>query len=297
MKESKAKGIGFVVASAAFFGIMPSFVVAANLGGANSISVTFYRYLFSLPFVYGYLKFRGIDLRISKHEFWKILLITVFGFGGTTILLFTSYTFIPSGMATTIHYVYPVLIIMANVIFLKERMNKTKLACALLCLVAMALFNQGSGSFNIAGIVLAFSSGVTYCFYSIYYEKSSLSQMNGLKFLLYANALTALLSLCMAMGTHSLSTSLTPVAWGCILFLAIGATFMGSFFYQRGVLEIGAQSAGILSTLEPIVSIIVGAIIYRERIGLMGIVGSALILTAAVVVARMKPDEENSADN
>ena len=292
MKESKAKGIGFVVASAAFFGIMPSFVVAANLGGANSISVIFYRFLFSLPFVYGYLKLRRIDLRISKHEFRQILLITIFGFGGTTVLLFTSYTFIPSGMATTIHYVYPVLIILANVIFLKARMNKTKLACAVLCLAAMALFNQGSASFNIVGIMLALSSGVTYCFYSIYYEKSSLSEMNGLKFLLYANAITALLAFAMAMGTHSLSTSLTPAAWGCILFLAIGATFAGSFFYQRGVLEIGAQNAAILSTLEPIVSIIVGAVVYHERIGATGIISSVLILTAAVVVAKIKTEDE-----
>ena len=117
--------------------------------------------------------------------------------------------------------------------------------------------------------------------------------MNGLKFLLYANAITALLAFAMAMGTHSLSTSLTPAAWICIVVLAIGATFVGSFFYQKGVLAVGAQSAGILSTIEPIVSIIVGAMLFDERIGITGIIGSVLILTAAVIVAIIDSKDEN----
>lgn len=287
MKESKAKGIGYVVGSAAYFGIMPSFVVGANLGGANSISVIFFRFLISLPFIYAYLRHKGIGLRISLQEFWQILLITVFGFGGTTILLFSSYAFIPSGMATTIHYIYPVLIIVANVVFLKAPMNKVKLICAVLCVVAMGLFNQGSADFNLVGILLAFGSGMTYAFYSIYYEKSSLREMNGLKFLFYANGLTALVALGMALGTDSLVVHMSPVSWVCILALATGATFAGSFLYQKGVLAIGAQSASILSTLEPIVSIVVGTILYHENIGALGIVGTVLILFSAVAVAKM----------
>ena len=291
MKESKAKGIGYVVASAAFFGIMPSFVVTANIGGANSISVIFYRFLLSLPVLLLYLGVKKIDLRITGREFIQIVLATVFGLGGTSILLFSSYEYIPSGMATTIHYIYPVLIIIANVFFLKAKMNRTKLACAVLCLLAMALFNQGSVGFSVVGILLAFGSGVTYCFYSIYYEQSSLRYMNGLKFLFYANLLTAVMTFFMAAGTHSLSTDITPVAWACIVVVAIGTTFVGNFLYQQGVLIIGAQSASIISTLEPIVSIIVGAILFRERIGITGIIGAVLIITAAIVVTRIESKE------
>ena len=73
--------------------------------------------------------------------------------------------------------------------------------------------------------------------------------------------------------------------------VAIGTTFVGNFLYQQGVLVIGAQSASIISTLEPIVSIIVGAILFRERIGITGIIGAVLIITAAIVVTRIESKE------
>ena len=59
-------------------------------------------------------------MRITRTEFAKIALITIFGYGGTAVLLFSSYNFIPSGMSTTIHFMYPVFTILGCMIFFKE---------------------------------------------------------------------------------------------------------------------------------------------------------------------------------
>ena len=288
MDNSKIKGVGFVVISAVFYGIMPSIVMTVTQGGGNSISVIFYRFLISIPFLFVYLKVQNVDLKITGEDVKRISLLTVFGYYGTTVLLFFSYGYIATGLATTIHYVYPVLIILANVIFMGGRLNKIKLVCAAMCFIAMVLFNTGIGDVNLFGVLLAFLSSITYTFYNIYFENSPINSMNGLKILFYGNILATVLTFIIAIASHSLVFHLTATAWIAVVILSCGVTFMGNFFYQRGVMSIGAQSASILSTLEPIVSIIRGMVLYSERIGILGAIGCVLILSAGIIVAKME---------
>lgn len=70
-------------------------------------------------------------MRITKTQLRDIVLITVLGYGGTTLILFSSYNYIPLGMATTIHFTYPVFTILGCVIFLHEKSkNESARGCA-----------------------------------------------------------------------------------------------------------------------------------------------------------------------
>ena len=286
--NTRSKGLLATMISAVFFGFIPLFVKTICAGGGNSVSAAFYRFFLSVPVLYIYLKAQGISMRITRTEFAKIALITIFGYGGTAVLLFSSYNFIPSGMSTTIHFMYPVFTILGCMIFFKEKVSPLKLLCVALCFGGILLFYNGESGGSVLGMALSFLSGVTYAFYTIYLEKSGLQKMENLKLIFYMNTVAAAMILVMALLTAQFTMRLTPLAWGTAVFFATATSLIGVLGYQIGVKCIGPQNAAILSTFEPITSVIVGVLVYREAFSARTLLGCLCVLSAVVIVAKMK---------
>lgn len=286
--NTRTKGLLATMISAVFFGFIPLFVKTICAGGGNSVSAAFYRFFLSVPVLYIYLKAQGISMRITRTEFAKIALITIFGYGGTAVLLFSSYSFIPSGMSTTIHFMYPVFTILGCMIFFKEKVSPLKLLCVALCFGGILLFYNGESGGSVLGMALSFLSGVTYAFYTIYLEKSGLQKMENLKLIFYMNTVAAAMILVMALLTAQFTLRLTPLAWGTAVFFATATSLIGVLGYQIGVKCIGPQNAAILSTFEPITSVIVGVLVYREAFSARTLLGCLCVLSAVVIVAKMK---------
>ena len=97
-----------------------------------------------------------ISLKITGREFRKILVLSLCC-AGTPLLLFQSYRYIPSGMATTIHFVYPILVLLGCVVFYRERLTVKKSVCAALCLLGILFFYTPGESGSPAGVALALS--------------------------------------------------------------------------------------------------------------------------------------------
>lgn len=286
--NTRTKGLLATMISAVFFGFIPLFVKTICAGGGNSVSAAFYRFFLSVPVLYIYLKAQGISMRITRTEFAKIALITIFGYGGTAVLLFSSYNFIPSGMSTTIHFMYPVFTILGCMIFFKEKVSPLKLLCVALCFGGILLFYNGESGGSVLGMALSFLSGVTYAFYTIYLEKSGLQKMENLKLIFYMNTVAAAMILVMALLTAQFTLRLTPLAWGTAAFFATATSLIGVLGYQIGVKCIGPQNAAILSTFEPITSVIMGVLVYREAFSARTLLGCLCVLSAVVIVAKMK---------
>ena len=286
--NTRTKGLLATMISAVFFGFIPLFVKTICAGGGNSVSAAFYRFFLSVPILYIYLKAQGISMRVTRTEFAKIALITIFGYGGTAVLLFSSYNFIPSGMSTTIHFMYPVFTILGCMIFFKEKVSPLKLLCVALCFGGILLFYNGESGGSVLGMALSFLSGVTYAFYTIYLEKSGLQKMENLKLIFYMNTVAAAMILVMALLTAQFTMRLTPLAWGTAVFFATATSLIGVLGYQIGVKCIGPQNAAILSTFEPITSVIVGVLVYREAFSARTLLGCLCVLSAVVIVAKMK---------
>ena len=286
--NTRTKGLLATMISAVFFGFIPLFVKTICAGGGNSVSAAFYRFFLSVPILYIYLKAQGISMRITRTEFAKIALITIFGYGGTAVLLFSSYNFIPSGMSTTIHFMYPVFTILGCMIFFKEKVSPLKLLCVALCFGGILLFYNGESGGSVLGMALSFLSGITYAFYTIYLEKSGLQKMENLKLIFYMNTVAAAMILVMALLTAQFTLRLTPLAWGTAVFFATATSLIGVLGYQIGVKCIGPQNAAILSTFEPITSVIVGVLVYREAFSARTLLGCLCVLSAVVIVAKMK---------
>lgn len=288
----REKGIGAVILSAVFFGLMPLLARIVCQNGGNLMSVAFYRFFLALLPLCLYLRAHHISFAISRGRLEKIAKLAVLGYGGTAFLLYMSYRFIPSGMATTIHFGYPVFVLLGSILFLGRRPRPQKLLAVLFCAAGIFLFYNGEvgGDFSgktLSGFALAFVSSITYAFYILYLEHSGLQELPTLKLIFYMNAISAVILLAGNLATGSLDITMNWKAWAAMLILSLGASFVSVAFFQKGEAIVGAQDAAILSTFEPITSVIVGILLLKEPLNLSIAVGCLLILAAAVMVAKL----------
>lgn len=290
IKSKRTLGASATIASAILFGCMPMFVKTILKGGSNTLTVTGLRFLLPVPALFFYLKQKKISLAISKKEARQIFFLTVFGYGITPILLFASYNFIPSGMATTIHFCYPAFTILGCIFFLKQKPQIQKLLCIVLCMAGILLFYNGGENTTVLfpGMLLAFTSGITYSFYIIYLDASGLQSMDTFKLIFYMQLLASPMIFLVVGFTGNLAMPQTFTAWFVTIFMALSLCFISVSGFQIGVKYIGPANTTILSTFEPITSLIVGVFLYREPLTLRNIIGCIAILSATVIVGKSK---------
>ena len=133
--SKRTVGVAAVIISAVVFGFLPLCVTYLKGEGGTTLSVAFCRFFLSLLPIFIYLKVKKIPLAVTKKQFAQLVLITVAGYGGTALLLFFSYSYIPTGMATTLHFCYPVMVIVFSAVFLREKIKPLKILCVSMCMI------------------------------------------------------------------------------------------------------------------------------------------------------------------
>ena len=291
--NSKVKGIGATLLSAIYFGFVPLLMKTVYAGGGNSFTAAFLRFAFSIPVLFVVLKIKGVDLRITREELKHFFIITAFGYAGTTLLVFTAYNYIPTGMTTTIHFLYPTFTVAGLMIFYREKIKASKIFCVILCPIGIIMFyNGGEGHVSLIGILLALCSSMTYAFYTIFLGKSEvLRDIEPMKRLFYMHIIGAMIMLAIGLISGNLNFHMTPLSWGVMALTANLTAFVGALLYQIGVKYIGAESTAMLSTFEPITSVIVGILVYGEPMTLRIFIGCAAIIVSTLIIARTESKE------
>lgn len=279
------RGYLFVILSAILFGCLP---LAANIAydnGLNALSLVFYRNLFALPILYLPIRLRGEPLRISRQEFTNILPLSILGFCITPALLFTSYNYLPAGTSTTFHFIYPAMTILGGVVLFRQKVGWGRVFCVLLCSVGILLFYEPGGALDPFGSAIALASGVTYALYIIlldYFRLESLSRFK-LSFYISATCAAVMLVVCLVTGTFRLPGN--ALCLGVCFLTAFLAGAAANVLFQNGTLIIGGQRASILSTFEPITSIVTGVLIFSDPFTLRSALGTVCVLAATVLIA------------
>lgn len=281
--SDRVKGIICAISSAVIFGFTPILARMAFDGGANGITATFLRGSVSIPFLFLVLKYKKIPLSPGKE--WKMLLIAgVLGMGMTTLLLYSSYSYISVGMATTIHFTYPIIVTLVCSILFKDRMNGRKTAALILCSLGIAAFMEKLSFEGGRGILLSLLSGVTYALYMLCVDKGRLKEMYYLKLTLYLNVCMSLIAGSWGLYAGELNLSLTPKAWLLCSMVSLFVSFGAAPLLQLGIKWTNASTAAILSTMEPITSVVLGIIFLKESLTPMKWIGSLLILLSIFLI-------------
>ena len=286
MKKKLFLGYACIILSAVIFGLNPLLVKSIQNEGVNSISLVLLRNMLSIP-VLAVLAFgQRRTLRVPPKALGAIALTGITGCCITPILLFSSYAYIASGTATVFHFVYPAVVVLGGVVFLREKISRGNLLSVLICVAGICLFYQPGQPLNVAGSVLALVSGVAYAVYILQLSHFKFKEVDGFLFSLYVSITSCAVMLAVCLLTGMLTLPASPLGWlycfGFSLLINVGAVVM----FQQGTFYIGGAKAAILSTLEPITSLFVGMVVFHETIGAQTAVGSALVILASILIAR-----------
>ena len=273
-----------IIVSAIIFGLMPLGAKIIYKNGGNSITLAFHRFLFSTPFLYFLARRKSVEsLRISKDKLKRIVILSI-GYVSTPMLLLSSYNFISSGTATTIHFIYPVLVLLGCAIFYKEKINFIRGLSCLLCILGLLTFYTPGDDFVALGLIIAFMSGITYAFYVIYFAKSDFKGLGTFTISFYLTLIGSIELFLISIVTNTLTFSLTGFGWILSILLAIVTSAIGTILFQKGTILIGPQNASLLSTFEPVTSVVMGAIVFNEKLGLSSLIGITFILISVVLL-------------
>ena len=139
-----------------------------------------------------------------------------------------------------------------------------KFISVILCTAGIVLLYDGSESVSIVGVLLAFISGLTYAFYVLYIDKSGLTTMNPIKLTFYLSIVGSIVMFFFSLGSKQFTLGLNPVGWLFTVILAVVIAFGAVSLLNVGIKLVGPQSASILSTLEPITSVVIGALVFDK---------------------------------
>lgn len=284
MDKKKRTGYLLVIASAVIFGSLPVMVKGIYAQGVNSLSVILLRNLLSAPLA-GLIAFcRHKTLKIPAAAFPSVALVGIMGCCVAPLLLFSSYFFIGAGIATVFHFIYPAVVVLGGMLCYRERMNPGHVLSVVLCVVGVCLFYTPGEPLDWRGSTLALLSGVAYAAYILLLAHFRHRQITGylLSFYIFAINAAVMLVVCLALDMLTLPTTLT--GWGLCLLLAVAVNVCAVAMFQQGTVLIGGPQASVLSTLEPITGVLVGVLVFRETMSVLGGLGSVLVIGAGLLI-------------
>lgn len=285
------KGVLAVVAASFLYGIMPIFTKRALLEGMTSGAVVFYRLFFAAVVSFIVLKVLGIDMSVTARQLAEMAIMGIIGFGATMALLTIAYGLIPTGLATILHFTYPLFVTVVMTAVFHERMSPAKLA-ACICAVGGILLIADFSSLSVAGVLLAVISGTTYASYVIANKKLTFGRLHGLVIVFYVSSFAAVFFGIKAVLTKEMMLPCSPLALVLLLIIAVFCTVTTLFLLTYGIKTLGASTASMLNMLEPVIGLVAGVIVYKEMIPLKGIVGCILIVMTGIASAFDSADQE-----
>ncbi|MBQ8301740.1 MAG: EamA family transporter, partial [Clostridia bacterium] len=269
------------------YGIAPLMAKIAYQGGVNEMTLTFLRTFLSLPLLFILMFARKQSFKLSLKE---LINIVILGFVGGTLAitcLYSSYNYITTGLATTLHFIYPLIIVIVSAVIYKEKITHAKLTAVMLVTVGIFLFVDLTSMADKIGVILAVLSGVFYSFYVIYIDHSGLKEMDYVKLTFYLMIIMSIGTLIFGTATGDIKFSgIDGMGWIFSAVISVIISLGAIPLFQAGVRYEGASTAGIISALEPVTTIILGVAILGEPMGVTQYIGGGLIITG-IVLAEM----------
>ena len=298
-RNEKITGTIYGAIAAACYGMNPLFTLPLYKANISVNSVLCYRYVLATLLLWFWLKFiKKIPLRINRHEFFPLLVMgLIFSFSSFT--LFKSYTYMDAGIASTLLFIYPILVAVLMIIFFKERIrNSTIISLILMSIGITMLYNGKPGeSLNIYGVLLVFLSALSYAIYIIGIKTiSKLANMNADKLIFYVMLFGSFIYIYNLKFFTNLEIN-TPILWINAFALALLPTILSLAAMTESIKLIGATPAAILGALEPVTALFFGVAVFHEQLTVKIVMGILAILSAVILIILKKDISQKVKNN
>lgn len=283
--SGKLKGTICGVLSAICYGVNPLGALPLYAEGINFTSVLFYRYSIAFVVLAILLAIQKKSIRLSLRQTLSVAGLGVL-FVISSITLFVSFLYMAAGVASTLLFVYPVMVAVLMAIFFKEKVTGITITSILMALGGIALLyrSEGGETLNAIGVALVMASSLAYALYIIGVNKLPFkisSEVLTLYVLFFGTLVLVGVSFC---GGGHIQLLHGVKQWGCALMLAILPTILSLTLIAVAIKNIGSTPTAIMGALEPVTALLIGIFVFGESFSLRMGIGIVLILCAVTLI-------------
>lgn len=287
MKLSRVRndtiGIAASVLSAVLFGIAPLLARYAYDAGWSSVMLAFLRFTIGALIVLAVLAIRRERILLPGRILLRIGVISVF-YACMILLLYTSYLYIDSGMATTLHFSYPVFVMLLTAVLSRRWPDRIDLLCTILAVAGIVFLQGSAGRPDPRGVLTAAASGLSYAVYIVLTERFSLKKVPAMTLTFWISVYASVYSgICIGLAGQ-MQFAAAPGGLTAIFLLALTSNACAVSLFQKGMSLCGGIRASLLSTFEPLTSVLVGCLFLSEKLTVRRSIGILLVLAAAVLL-------------
>lgn len=283
--DAKLRGTVCGIAAAVFYGTNPLGAMNLYADGISTNSTLFYRFGIAVIILGVMMAVQRKSFALTRRELATLAILGVFMSTSSTTLYF-SFNFMDVGIASTLLFVYPVMVAVIMATFFHEKVTAATVIAILLSLAGIALLNQmGDGtSLSLWGVMLVMLSSLTYAIYIVVVNKSSL-RMSSVKLTFYVLlfGLFTIYGYTLAMG-ETVQLLVTPKQWLYATQLALMPTVLSLVLMVIAVHDIGSTPTAIMGAIEPITAVAIGVLVFGENFTPRLAIGIVLILTAVLLI-------------
>ena len=283
MERKKGLRWGYLagIISGITYGMNPLFGVPVINKGLDVNSLLFYRYGVATLLMLAFMLVARKQIRISWKQFGLMTILGIL-FTGCSISLFEAYKYIPSGVATSILYVYPIMVALIMMFFRQFPSWQTWVSIFAGVAGAVLLSIKGGGGFiDWKGIALVVASGLCYTLFIVIVNQSSqIKALPNLTLTFHCFFIGSLMLFCLSGFGAKLNPVPDVVSWLNVLGLAVLPTAVATITLAAATKSVGATKTSVLGILEPLTAIFVGTLVFHEAFTLNVALGVVLILFA-----------------
>ena len=288
MVANKLKGIFYAGVSSSTFGLAPFFTLSLIYAGYSSFEALSYRWGVATVFLVLIGLFQGVDFRISRKDFVVLFCLSLFR-ATTSFSLVIAYQNIATGVASVIHFLYPLAVALAMMIFFKEPRSKAVISAVALSIVGALFLSFGdidspSGGDALLGIVCAVVSVFSYAGYIVGVRKTRAVDLPSVPLTCYVMGFGAILFIIGGIFTGGVRLETDPYLWLYIAGLSLVATAISNISLVKGIKYAGPTLTSILGAMEPLTAMLLGIVAFGEGFSWQGGAGVALILSSVFIV-------------
>ena len=289
-KRIRLNGILYAILSSASFGFSPLFSLGLVAVGLTNSDILSYRWGIAgiVLMIYAFCKKKTL-LPNSFDEVWKIVLLSALR-ALTSVTLLIGYANISSGIASTINFMYPVIVALCMMFVFGEHKSLVDIGAIAVSIFGVYLLASGDslvveGGNTTLGLTCSIISAFSFAAYYILMKQLRADKIEVVKFTTWVMILSAVYFLIWAIGFEGGLTMIPDGrSWLMILGLALWSTMISNFTGVKAVRRIGPTMTSILGALQPVTAVILGVAFLNEHLYLKSFIGIILILAAVTVV-------------
>ena len=278
------QGVLLCLVSAVGFGLMAIFAKGAYAAGVGVTALLAVRFVLASGVLWGI-----VAVRRPRWPERRVLLaaaaVGVIGYAAQAELFFSSLQHIDASLASLLLYVYPALVFAGAVALRRERAARRKLGALVLASAgaALVLLGGGTGALDGLGVALALGAAATYAAYILIID---VLVPRGDPLVLSATIITGAAATFVLAGaaTGGLDLGFGAAGWACIVAIALASTVLPVITFLLGLDRVGASTASIVSTVEPVVTVGLAVVLFGDVLTAAQAAGGALVLGAVVAL-------------